>query len=654
MAEELSFQGLGSDAYGGKLRLPPQNIEAEEAILGGILLDPEAISRVSDRLLPEAFYISPHKDIYQAAVRLHAQGKPTDLLSVTSWLTDHDLLARIGGRNKLATLVDRTVSAVNIDALAGLVMEKYLRRQLIKAGNEIVHLGYETETELPIVLDQAEQKVFSVTQERPQLGLVHISDTLINNFQDIEDRNQGIALPGIPCGFYDLDAMTNGFGRSDLIIVAGRPSMGKTAFCLNLAHNIAASYKLPVAFFSLEMSKEQLTQRLLASEAQIESSYLRTGRLSQTQWEPLSRAIGILSEMPIYIDDTPNITVTQMRSQSRRLQAEIGTELGLIVIDYLQLMEGAGDNRVQELSKITRQLKGLARELSVPVIALSQLSRGVEARTNKRPMLSDLRESGCLAGDSLVTLVDSGLQVPIKKLAGKSGFAVWALNEATMQLEKAIVSNAFSTGVKPLFTLTTRLGRKIRATGNHKFLTINGWKRLDELTPKQHLCLPRHLPSPGKQTMTYAEVALLGHLISDGCTLPRHAIHYTTREIDLAQNVAFLATEVFGDSIVPRISPESDVYWDEILSIEYSGEEEVFDLTVPGLHNFVANNIIVHNSIEQDADLVIMLYRDEYYSPDTPDRGIAEVIIAKHRNGPTGTAKLLFNPQFTKFQNLKI
>ncbi|MEH2196050.1 MAG: replicative DNA helicase [Nostoc sp.] len=447
MAEELNFKGDGSD------RLPPQNIEAEEAILGGILLDPEAISRVSDRLLPEAFYISAHKEIYQAAVRLHAQGKPTDLLSVTSWLTDHDLLARIGGRNKLATLVDRTVSAVNIDGLAALVTEKYLRRQLIKAGNEIVHLGYETETELPQVLDQAEQKVFGVTQERPQSGLVHISDTLINNFQDIEDRNQGIALPGIPCGFYDLDAMTSGFQRSDLIIVAGRPSMGKTAFCLNLAHNIAASYKLPVAFFSLEMSKEQLTQRLLASEAQIESSYLRTGRLSQTQWEPLSRAIGILSEMPIYIDDTPNITVTQMRSQSRRLQAEIGTELGLIVIDYLQLMEGAGDNRVQELSKITRQLKGLARELSVPVIALSQLSRGVEARTNKRPMLSDLRESG---------------------------------------------------------------------------------------------------------------------------------------------------------------------------------------------------------SIEQDADLVIMLYRDEYYSPDTPDRGIAEVIIAKHRNGPTGTAKLLFNPQFTKFQNLKI
>ncbi|MFQ4140659.1 replicative DNA helicase [Chlorogloeopsis sp. ULAP02] len=445
MSEELNFQGLGSD------RLPPQNIEAEEAILGGILLDPEAISRVSDRLVPEAFYISAHKDIYQAALRLHSQSKPTDLLAITSWLNDHDLLARVGGRNKLASLVDRTVSAVNIDALATLVMEKYLRRQLIKTGNEIVQLGYQTEDELPQILDQAEQKVFAIAQERPQSGLIHIADTLVNTFQEIETRHQGVALPGIPCGFYDLDAMTSGFQPSDLIIVAGRPSMGKTAFCLNLAYNVAALYKLPVAIFSLEMSKEQLVQRLLASEAEIESGYLRSGRISQSQWEPLSRAIGMLSEMPIFIDDTPNITVTEMRSQARRLQAEVGTNLGLIVIDYLQLMEGAGDNRVQELSRITRKIKGLARELSVPVIALSQLSRGVEARTNKRPMLSDLRESG---------------------------------------------------------------------------------------------------------------------------------------------------------------------------------------------------------SIEQDADLVIMLYRDEYYNPDTPERGIAEIVIAKHRNGPTGTVKLLFDPQFTKFKNL--
>jgi replicative DNA helicase len=444
MSEELSFQSQID-------RLPPQNVEAEEAILGGILLDPEGINRVRDSLTPEAFYISTHREIYQAAIKLHTQGKPTDLLSVTSWLSDNDLLTRVGGRTKLASLVDKTVSAVNIDALAALVMDKFKRRQLIKAGNEIVQLGYETETELPKILDDAQQKVFAISHERSLSGLVHIGETLVNAFQDIEQRNEGVSLPGIGTGFYDFDSLTGGLQRSDLIIVAARPSMGKTAFCLNLAHSVASLSNLPIAVFSLEMSKEQLVQRLLASEAGIESGYLRSGRISQTQWEPLSRAISNLSELPMYIDDTANITITEIRSQGRRLQAETGIDLGLIVIDYLQLMEGAGDNRVQELSKITRGLKGLARELNVPIIALSQLSRGVEARTNKRPMLSDLRESG---------------------------------------------------------------------------------------------------------------------------------------------------------------------------------------------------------SIEQDADLVVMLYRDEYYTPDTPDRGVAELIIAKHRNGPTGTVKLLFEPQFTKFKNL--
>jgi replicative DNA helicase len=712
MAEELSFQGDGTD------RLPPQNIEAEEAILGGILLDPEAIGRVSDRLVSEAFYITAHKHIYQAALGLFAQGKPTDLLAVINWLADHDMLARIGGRNKLASLVDRTVSAVNIDALASLVVEKYLRRQLIKAGNEIVHLGFETEKELPIVLDQAEQKVFNVTQERPQSGLIHIADTLINTFQDIENRHEGIALPGIPCGFYDLDAMTTGFQRSDLIIVAGRPSMGKTAFCLNLAQNVASSYKLPVAFFSLEMSKEQLVQRLLASEAGIESGYLRSGRISQTQWEPLSRAIGMLSEMPIYIDDTPNITVTQMRSQARRLQAEQGPELGLIVIDYLQLMEGAGDNRVQELSRITRSLKGLARELSVPVIALSQLSRGVEARTNKRPMLSDLRESGCLTGDTLVTLASSGIRVPIRELVGKSGFEVWALNETTLKLQAATVNSAFSTGKKPVFKLTTQLGRSIRATGNHKFLTIQGWKRLDDCKLGDRLAIPRHIASSSYQTLTDSELALLGHYHVTVTGKPdielfaqkigavgnyknqslqqiiehiqtrisntnrdviptevwrMHVVPamqlagITTRQMQASLEMSYCGTSLYKSNLsregALRVSEvvkssdmailsNSDVYWDEIASIESSGSEEVFDLTVPGLHNFVANNIVVHNSIEQDADLVIMLYRDEYYTPDTPERGVAEVIIAKHRNGPTGTVKLLFDPVFTEFKNL--
>ncbi|MGL5807152.1 MAG: replicative DNA helicase [Xenococcaceae cyanobacterium] len=601
--------------------LPPQNIDVEEALLGGILLDPEAMGQIVDILIPEAFYIKAHQEIYRAALTMHAQGKPTDLMAVTVWLDDRGGLEKVGGTTKLAGLLNRTVSAANIDRYAKLILDKYIRRQLIGAGHEIVELGYETAEELETVLDESEQKIFRLTQEKPQQGLVPLSETLILAFNEIENLHQDTALPGIPCGFYDLDAMTSGFGRSDLIIVAGRPSMGKTSFALNIACNIAQEHRYPVAIFSLEMSKEQLAQRLLAGEAKIESNRLRSGRFSQNEYEPLVGAVAHLSELPIFIDDTASLSVMQMRSQLRRLQSQHKTQMGLVLLDYLQLMEGGSDNRVQELSKITRSLKGLAREFNVPIIALSQLSRGVEQRTNKRPMMSDLRESGCLSGETLITLADTGTEVPIRDLVGKSGFTVWSLNEATMQLEKGIVSNAFSTGIKPVYKMITRLGRSIRATGNHKFLSINGWKRLDELKGGDRLALPRYLPSPS------------------------FCKNNLSRERATSLAVAVKSEEIY------RLA-NSDIYWDEIISIEADGETEVYDLTVPKFHNFIGNNFVLHNSIEQDADLIIMLYRDSYYNPDSPDRNIAEVIIVKHRNGPTGTVKLLFKPELTKFENL--
>ena len=860
--------------------LPPQNIEAEESILGGILLDPKALGRISDFLIPEAFYVKTHQDIYRAALALQGKGKPTDLMTVSSWLQDNYLLEEIGGMPRLLQLIERTVSAANIDRYAELVMDKYMRRQLISTGGEIIELARDTTLELENVFDESEQKIFRLTQKRPQEGLIFLGDTLIETFNEIEKMQETTTLPGIETQFYDLDAMTSGLQPSDLVIIAGRPSMGKTSFALNIAYNIAQQ-NLPVAVFSLEMSKEQLAQRLLSNEAKIESNRIRSGRLGQNDLEKVLGGLEKLLNLPIYIDDSANLSVIQMRSQVRRLQAEKKGQMGLVLIDYLQLMEGGGDNRVQELSKITRSLKGLAREIHAPVIALSQLSRAVESRNNKRPMMSDLRESGCLAGDSLVELADPRAKVPICQLVNCSNFTVFALNEETMKLEKALVTKVFSTGFKPVFRLTTRLGRTIRATANHKFLTVHGWQKLDELNIGNYIALPRFLPSSQLQTMSNAELALLGHLIGDGCTLPRHSVQYTTKELDLANLVASLAIQVFDNRIKPRISPEhqwyqvyltanyplthniknpisqwlerlgvwglrsyekfippqvfeqtqsaialflrhlwstdgslklvqgksprpmayysssslrlaqdvqslllrveingklskhsqtgkgrdqyhvtitgksdlkkfteiigavgsyktqslqeittylqnhqanpnkdiipndiwrlyavpameqsglttrqmqaalgnqycgtslyksnlsreranklgdilecsqiqhladSDIYWDEVMAIQADGETEVYDLTVDKLHNFIANNIIVHNSIEQDADLIMMLYRDEYYNPDSPDRGVAEVIITKHRNGPTGTIKLLFQPEFTKFLNLK-
>ncbi len=860
--------------------LPPQNIEAEESILGGILLDPKALGRISDFLIPEAFYVKTHQDIYRAALALQGKGKPTDLMTVSSWLQDNHLLEEIGGMPRLLQLIERTVSAANIDRYAELVMDKYMRRQLISTGGEIIELARDTTLELENVFDESEQKIFRLTQKRPQEGLIFLGDTLIETFNEIEKMQETTTLPGIETQFYDLDAMTSGLQPSDLVIIAGRPSMGKTSFALNIAYNIAQQ-NLPVAVFSLEMSKEQLAQRLLSNEAKIESNRIRSGRLGQNDLEKVLGGLEKLLNLPIYIDDSANLSVIQMRSQVRRLQAEKKGQMGLVLIDYLQLMEGGGDNRVQEISKITRSLKGLAREIHAPVIALSQLSRAVESRNNKRPMMSDLRESGCLAGDSLVELADPRAKVPIRQLVNCSNFTVFALNEETMKLEKALVTKVFSTGFKPVFRLTTRLGRTIRATANHQFLTVHGWQRLDELNIGNYIALPRFLPSSQLQTMSNTELALLGHLIGDGCTLPRHSVQYTTKELDLANLVASLAIQVFDNRIKPRISPEhqwyqvyltanyplthniknpisqwlerlgiwglrsyekfippqvfeqtqsaialflrhlwstdgslklvqgksprpmayysssslrlaqdvqslllrveingklskhsqtgkgrdqyhvtitgksdlkkfteiigavgsyktqslqeittylqnhqanpnkdiipndiwrlyavpameqsglttrqmqaalgnqycgtslyksnlsreranklgdilecsqiqhladSDIYWDEVMAIQADGETEVYDLTVDKLHNFIANNIIVHNSIEQDADLIMMLYRDEYYNPDSPDRGVAEVIITKHRNGPTGTIKLLFQPEFTKFLNLK-
>jgi replicative DNA helicase len=1166
MAEEPNFRSTNL--------IPPQNIEVEEAILGGILLDPEAIGRVAEKLIPEAFYTPTHVDIYKAALALNSQGKPTDLITLTDWLIDRKQLEKIGGQAKLIQLLERTVSAVNIDSLAVLVMDKYIRRELIKAGTEVTQLGYAADRPLETVLDESEQQILNLTQARPKLGLTPIREIVTSTYQDIQDRHDKVIPPGLTSDFSDLDGMTGGFQRSDLIIIAGRPAMGKclvhdaeilladgsistiaeiyqkqqadlltldsdwkfhltqpsafiddgikpvfkvttrlgrsiettithpyltmqgwkqlaelkvgdkiavphilpifgekvlhedklkdsiaavklyreeydssipselfkltrsqiaaiivslfdldgsaafstsgrcgiyysaasrilvrqiqhlllrfgivaevelkpiepdnhckfgwrlyinddrsariflknfgipgevnrekpiltkhvslegledsdiywdeitsieytgdkqvydltipdthnfiandicvhnTAVSLNIAYNMAKLHGLPVLVFSLEMSKDQLVQRIIASEAGVDSNRLRSGRISPNEWDSVYKAVDRISELPIFIDDNASMTLMEMRSQARKKQAEHGGSLGLIMIDYLQLMEGTSDNRVQEISKITRGLKGLARELQVPVISLSQLSRGVEARNNKRPMMSDLRESGCLTGDTLITIADTGIQIPIRDLVGKSDFTVWALNEDTLQLQQAVVSHAFATGIKPVWKLQTQSGRTIRATANHKFLTIRGWKRLDEIDIDDRLATPRRDPAPNiKQSMSDAEIALLGHLIGDGCTLPRHSIQYTTRELDLAQIVSNLAIEIFGDSIVPRInqerdwyqvyltagfplthnvrnpitewldnldvfglrshekfvpdsifsqpqaaislflrhlwstdgciyigqnrcSPESskskhylsiyyssssnklaanvqslllrleinatlrvvpqidkgrdqyhvsvsgkpdmerfinligavgkykheslsqiaeylsttstitnrdviphefwrmyavpamqtagittrefqaqlgnkycgtslykanlsreraakisvitksieienlansDIYWDKIVSITPDGESDVYDLTVPQFHNFVANNIIAHNSIEQDADLIIMLYRDAYYNPDTVDRDITELIITKHRNGPTGVVKLVFDPALTKFKNL--
>ncbi len=386
-------------------RIPPQSIEAEQAVLGALLVAPDAITRVVDQIEPDYFYRKAHQNIYAAILDLFDKNEPIDIVTVSQYLKDQGKLDSVGGRQYLTDLALSVATTANAEYYARSVNEKALLRNLIKAGTEIVASCYE-DTDADLVVDKAEQLIFNIAQRRNMQQLVPIRDIVNESFARIEKRyEERDSLSGVPSGFYDLDAVTSGFQKSDLIIVAARPSMGKTAFCLNIAQHIAVEHKIPVAIFSLEMSKEQLVQRLLCSEAHIDANKIRTGYLQSNDWTNLASAMGRLGEAPIYIDDSAVVTALEIRAKARRLKAEM-KGLGMIIIDYIQLMQGRkqSDNRVQEVSEISRGLKTLARELNVPVIALSQLSRAVEARQNKRPMLSDLRESGSIEQDADIVM----------------------------------------------------------------------------------------------------------------------------------------------------------------------------------------------------------------------------------------------------------
>jgi replicative DNA helicase len=863
-------------------RVPPHDLDAETSVLGSILLDPLSIAKVLQFLHPEDFYRENNGQVYRAALDLFAAGEPIDNVTLAAQLQTMGMLDRIGGRTQLASMQSAVPTSANIEYYGRIIKEKAYKRRLISAGANIAGFGYDDGVEAEEAINQAQSLVFGVADDRDQRELSKLYDLLGPAMERISlQMESGQGVVGVPSGFHDLDRMTGGFKDSDLIIVAGRPSMGKTSFALNVGLHAALERKKAIAIFSLEMSKEQLTERLLTEQAQIDAQRLHRGLLSEAEFDRVSNALGPLGEAAIYIDDTP--VMDELTLQLKARQAKMRHGIDMIIVDYLQLMHGRSrgdDNRVQEVSSISRALKGLARELRIPVLAISQLSRAPEQRPDKRPILSDLRESGCLAGDTPIYLPDTGTYVPIRELVGKSGFRVLALDEKWWRMDAKTVTNAFATGRKPVFKLTTKLGRRIRATGNHKFRTIEGWKRLDELAAGDRIGVPRVLQGPETDTMTRAELGLLGHLIGDGCTLPTHAIQYTTKDPILAETVVTLAKDVFGDRVRPRIHPErswiqvylpptqhlthrvhnpvrvwleslgafglrsyekrvpskvfsqsalgiavflrhlwstdgcvhlshgvshyanvyyasssealardvqslllriginatlsqhsqgnkgrdqfhvkvsgqreilafleligalgkdkmmhkaaiveylgardsktnrdvipaaawglhaapamqaegisvhsmetalggtrsgtgiyrqnlsrerarrlaevvrsetlellaiSDVYWDAIETIESDGIDDVYDLTVEDLHSFVAGNVIVHNSIEQDSDLVMFLFRPEYYKSDERP-GIAEVIVSKHRNGPTGMIELKFRRDHTRFYNLE-
>lgn len=390
-----------NDQDGKPIRVPPHNIEAEQSVLGGILIDNEVLPSVLEILTGAEFYRGSHRTIFSGVVDLFERNEPCDLITLTNLLKSQNRLEELGGASYLASLVDNVPSAANVCHYARIVSEKWLQRSLITSASEIIASGFDGGLSVDELLDRAEQVIFQVGQQRISPSFFSVKDIVKQNIKTLEqlfDRREMIT--GVPTGFVELDRLTCGFQESDLIVVAGRPSMGKTALALNIARNAAVENEIPVGIFSLEMSKEQLGLRMLCSEARVDSQKMRSGFLGERDWPRLTEAAGTISEAPIFIDDTPAISALELRAKARRLKKD--QNLGLIIVDYLQLMRGphGAERREQEISEISRSLKALAKELNVPVVALSQLNRRVEERHDKRPQLSDLRESGAIEQDA--------------------------------------------------------------------------------------------------------------------------------------------------------------------------------------------------------------------------------------------------------------
>jgi replicative DNA helicase len=754
-------------AVGG--RVPPHNLEAEESLLGAMLLSRDAIAAAVERVSPEDFYKPSHAHVFRAVLSLYGRGEPADPVTVVEELRRTGTLESVGDPSLLLSLQVNTPSTGNAAHYARIVEEHALLRRLVAVAGEIAELGYSLPESVEEALDRAESMVFEIAERRQSDTMSPLRELLaagLDRLEELCEREETVT--GVPTGFRDLDARLAGLQPSNLVVVGARPSMGKTSFALSVVSHAAIRAKVPVLLFSLEMSHLELTQRLLSSEASVDSARLRNGKgLTESDWTKISHAIGKLGDAPIYIDDNPRVTVMDILAKSRRLKSKVG--LGLVVVDYLQLMTGrsGAENRQVEVSEISRGLKILARELAVPVLALSQLSRNLEMRSDKRPLLADLRESGCLTGDTRLARADTGAEVTMAELleSGEEGVELWAAEDGRMV--PATMTAVFSSGVKPVFDLCLGSGRRVRATANHRFLTSKGWRRLDELAVGDLLAMPGRLPEPARVcpqsveeivdlarrvgrhrralrsmpdsvfALPNEQVALFlrhlwgvsGRVSSDArrsrvnCRLAvkrslvadevqslllrlgiasrtqsassssgdvLHYVSITEPEDQLrflyevgiygregrqtAEAIEMLVRslpavssrgEAVGDpatgAVEVRIEERlrqldgtgsDDTRWDRVAAIRPMGEEPVFDATVPGPHNFVANGVVAHNSIEQDADVVIFIYRDDVYNPESEQRGTAEILISKHRNGPTGVVDLAFIEHYTRFADM--
>jgi replicative DNA helicase len=843
-------------------RTPPQDVAAEQSVLGGMLLSKDAIADVVEILRGHDFYRPAHESIFEAVIDLYGRGEPADAVTVAAALQKSSALGRVGGAPYLHTLVSSVPSAANAGFYAEIVRERALLRRLVEAGTRIVQMGYGDDGDADDIVDRAQAEVYAVTERRTSEDYLPLSDIMEGALDEIESiGSRGGQMIGVPTGFADLDSLTNGLHSGQLVILAARPAVGKSTLGLDIARAASVKHGLTSVIFSLEMSRNEITMRLLSAEAKVPLHHMRSGQMTDDDWNRIARSTGEVSSAPLYIDDSPNMTMMEIRAKCRRLRQR--HSLRLIVVDYMQLMTSGKrvESRQQEVSEFSRALKLLAKELEVPVVAISQLNRGPEQRQDKKPMLSDLRESGCLPASTHIVRADTGAEVTLGELltTGSRDIPVWSLNEGLRYVPR-VMTHAFPSGRKETFRLRLASGRQVDATANHPFLTFDGWCPLGRLTRGNRIAVPRHVPAPMVVTpWADAEVILLAHLLGDGSSIAEQPIRYhsvhednlravmktakhfgvmATRHHDSETRVGtvslvdppgltdhrrhpiiewldrlglvgrsthekFIPSSIFslptaqvalfvrhlwatdgvvavdddyrggqiwypatsrafladlsrlllrfgiatriqpvnpgpgdrlryalqivgrdeqlrflraigsygansqpcrillagldghsqghrGDAVSPDVwhrvravlaqadQPQresieaarlgqvaavlndaeldiyatNDVLWDEIIEIEPRGMHDVYDATVLGTHNFIANGIVTHNSIEQDADMVVLLHREDAYEKESPRAGEADFIVAKHRNGPTATITVAFQGHYSRFVDM--
>ncbi|MGA4995354.1 replicative DNA helicase [Nonomuraea bangladeshensis] len=755
-------------------RTPPHNIEAEQSVLGGMLLSKDAIADVVEIIRADDFYRPAHQMVYEVITDLYGRGEPADAVTVFDELQKRGEMARVGGAAYLHTLTAVVPTAANAGYYAKIVREQAILRRLIEAGTRIVSYGYGGQNEeVDDLVDRAQAEIYKVTERRTSEDYAPLADIMPGALDELEAiGSRGGQMVGVPTGFQDLDQLTNGLHPGQMIVVAARPAIGKSTLGLDFARSAAIKNGMTTVIFSLEMSRNEITMRLLSAEARVALHAMRSGMMSDEDWTRLARRMSEVAEAPLFIDDSPNMSMMEIRAKCRRLKQR--NDLRFVVIDYLQLMSSPKktESRQNEVSEISRAIKLLAKELEVPVIAISQLNRGPEQRTDKRPQVSDLRESGCLTAATRVLRADTGAETSLGELleSGARDIPVWSLDE-NLRLVPRTMTHVFPSGTREVFRLRLSSGREIEATANHPFMTFDGWRPLGELAPGARVAAPRHVSAPRDlQEWPDDQVTLVDGAVPEGVfALPKRQIALFLRRLwagdgdvrwddalgearlsctstsrRLVDDVARLLLrfnvmtrieeagpahrlwvtgadnqlrfldeigvpgERFGQQAercvaalrrlvggtgagaVPREvwdrvgdhltvgaatksapGPErlrrisailddadlellatNDVFWDEVASVESLGEQPVYDATVLGTHNFVANGISVHNSIEQDADMVILLHREDAYERESPRAGEADLIVAKHRNGPTATVTVAFQGHYSRFVDM--